>query len=395
MDEMTISIMDVLAAVVRKGKQIIIAGIVAALLLGGLKTVIELRKLCDEDYLNLDQLTYEQQKMKLENTIKHANQSIINHEDYIANSFWMKITPYDKHIVEVYLAIAGVDENDADMTFGQDTTPLEYLMGKITTQYQIVWGSLHLSEALGLPQFADVEDKYIRELIDIDFHGSGIISVSAIGSSHEKAAELANAVANALLNRKEVVVKNSFDHTISLYETVHQNIVDNDMAAMQEAYYEKVIQYNDTIIGAEKQLLLLEAPDSIPVAVIKMTLLGGIAGVVLACVWFCAMTLLRGTLQSSAQLERSLSAPFLGTVAQNSGLFSRISHALSSERIWTDKKEALHYLSESAKMRSSGSKLLLIFSHMLEIIQPRGSVLCNMNDILFHTILHRSTSLLK
>ena len=169
-------------------------------------------------------------------------------------------------------------------------------------------------------------------------------------------------MANALLNRKEVVVKNSFDHTISLYETVHQNIVDNDMAAMQEAYYEKVIQYNDTIIGAEKQLLLLEAPDSIPVAVIKMTLLGGIAGVVLACVWFCAMTLLRGTLQSSAQLERSLSAPFLGTVAQNSGLFSRISHALSSERIWTDKKEALHYLSESAKMRSSGSKLLLISS---------------------------------
>lgn len=362
MDEMIVAIRNLLAPMVRKGKTIIIVAIVAALLLGGLEGFSQWKKLNNEEYRDLEQLTYEQDLLKLENDIKHVTRSITNQEEYLENSLWMQINPYDKHVVQVYLAISGVDEKDVDMTFGQDTTPLEYLMGKITTQYQILWSALDLQKDLGLPQYADIEEKYINELIGINFLGSGIISVSAIGNSEAEASELANALADILVQQHPTAAKNSYKHNISVYDIVHQNVVDNSMVAAQEAQHEQFIYYNDSIIATEKAIRKLEKPDSALVSIVKMVIIGGIVGGVLGCAWYCMKTLLRDSLQSSIQAEQALAVPYLGTTVESNKFFHTLANRVSAERVWKDEKQATSYISESAKVRMTGKQILLTSS---------------------------------
>lgn len=360
MDEMTISISDLLAVMIRKGKQIILIGVALALLLGTFKGVTSWLKLQDEDWLDLEQLEYEQELLKLERTIDRANQNIVDQEEYIANSLWMQINPYDKYVAEVYLTISGVDERDVTMTFSQDTTPLEYLTGKITTQYQILWSAMDLPSELGLSQYSDSMDKYVRELVGISFHGSGVISVAAIGNSESEAQELANAAVSALMRSQPTASAHSYDHTISVYDTVLQNRIDPDMAAAQEDHHERIIQNNDTILGAENAREKLSPPDSILIAVIKAMIIGGIAGVALACAWFGGKSLLQGTIQSSSQVEQALDIPFVGSVVIPSGLFARVAYVLSGERVWADKAQALSYISATVKLRAEGERVLLL-----------------------------------
>ena len=367
MDEVTISIGDLLAVLARKGKQIICCSILFALLLGGVKGFITWLNLNDEEYVNLDQVAYEQEKLKLERIIETANRGISNQEDYIASSLWMDINPYDKHTTELYLQISGINENDVTMTFGDTITPRDYLLSRIMTQYSVLWSAENLSQALNLQKYESISDRYLREVVSVNFLDNGVIRVFAVGNSEAETSELANAVAELLMRNSDTVRENSFDHIISVFNTVQQNQIDTEMAEAQYANYVKIDNYNDSIIAAEEAMIKeLEKPDSTPVAVIKMAIIGGIVSGVLACVWYIGKVFLTESVQSSAHMERALSVPFIGTMVRKNGVFQWLSNLFSAERVWKDESQSLEYIVEMVKFRLPGKKLLLASTLNLE-----------------------------
>lgn len=359
MDEYMISTNDILAALVRKGKQIICCGIVLALLLGGYTGFNVWRALNDEEYINFDQETYEYTKLTLERNIEATERAISNHEEYLANSLWMQINPYDKHTTELYLLISGIDESDVGMTFGDTTTPRDYMLNRITAQYSIFWSAEDLQQSLGIPRYKQVLDKYIRELVGISFLDGGIICVRAIGATEEEARELANAASALLMSKMGVVKENSFNHTIGLYNTVQQSQIDTGMAETQYAYQAQIDAYNESIISAQKEIIKLEKPESVSTAIIKKFIIGGVLGAGLACAWYLCKVLLTNSVQSSAQMERSLSIPFSGTLVRRKGLFHWLANLFAGERVWEDESQALDYIVEIVKMRFNGERLLL------------------------------------
>lgn len=359
MDEMIISIGDLMAVLARKGKQIICCGIVFALLLGGFKGFNIWRSLNDEEYINFDQAAYEYTKLNLERSIEATERAVSDQEGYLTNSLWMQINPYDKHTTELYLLISGIDESDVSMTFGDTTTPRDYLLNRITSQYSIFWSAEDLQQSLGIPKYKEVLDKYIRELVWISFLDGGIIRVSAIGATEEQSKELAHAASTLLMSKLDVVRENSFNHTISLYNTVQQNQIDTGMVETQYARRAQIDAYNKSIIEAKQTLKELEEPESIKVSVVKMIIIGGILGGILACAWYLIRTLLAETLQSSTHMERSLSIPFGGCLMKQKGPFQWLANLFSSERVWKNDAQALEYVVEMVKLRLPGQRLLI------------------------------------
>lgn len=360
MDEMIISIGDLIAVLARKAKQIICCAVVFALLLGGFQGFITWRNLNSEEYINFDQEAYEYTKLNLERNIEATERAISNQEDYLAESLWMKINPYDKHTTELYLLISGIDESDITMTFGDTTTPRDYMMNRITTQYSIFWSAEDLQQSLGIPGYERVLNKYIRELVGISFLDGGIIRVSAIGATEEESRELANAASSLLMSKADVVRENSFNHTISLYNTVQQNQIDTGMAETQYAYQEQIDNYNASIIESRKAMIELEKPDSILFTILKMIIIGGILGGILACAWYLGRTLFGDTLQSSEHMKRSLTIPFGGCLVKQKGLFQWLANLFSGERVWKDDDQALEFVVEMVKLRLSGQRVLMV-----------------------------------
>lgn len=366
MQETTISIADLLAVLIRKGKRIILAGVVVAVLLGAFKGFSTWRNLNNEESFDLQQFEYEKELQKLEHIIETATENADKTQEYIDNSLWMQVNPYNKHEAKIYVKISGLDESALNITFGVTETPIDYMMETVTTQYRILWSAADLPSKLEVPVYEGVMDKYVRELISVGTLDTGVLVITAIGNSEAEAKELADAAYRLLLNMQETVVKNSYNHSIEYFEYTVKNQIDEDMARAQSAKYDQIAGYNDTIIEAENEIRGLSAPDSIFAAVIKTMIIGGIVGAILACVWYCCEVLLRGKLQSSAHGERTLNIPFIGSIAPHKGLLCRISSILSGERVWNDESQALAYIAETVKIRLSNKQILLVSSLRME-----------------------------
>ena len=360
MNELTISITDLLAVLMRKGKKIMLFAICFAVLLGGYKGYSTWQKMNDEEWLNLEQMEYDQELLKLERKIEKANRYTQQREEYMNNSFRMQINPYDKNIAEIYLVISGIDENAVEMTFGDTVTPIEYLTEKIATQYELLWAAQDLSSQLKLEEYKGVLNKYIIEMVSFGYAGGGILKITAVGRDAVEANALAEEVCSVVMKMHSTAVKNSYSHTISRLDKVEQSLIDADLADYQAAQYELLDSYQDSIIEAEKEIKKLDAPDTLLVAALKMAIIGGVVGAALACVWYCCKAMLQGLLQSSAHGEKVWEIPFVGSISANKGLFKRLANWVSGELVWKDEEQALDYIVQTIKLRAQGKNLLLI-----------------------------------
>lgn len=111
-------------------------------------------------------------------------------QEYSEKSLLMKIDPYNKAVTTVNIAISGVGvdalqrtyqlnssvtQKNADIrqTLQLDNTVVDFMTAKIQSQYQVLWNSLDLQEALSAPAYQSVEDKYLREVLSLETTAGG------------------------------------------------------------------------------------------------------------------------------------------------------------------------------------------------------------------------------
>ena len=377
----SLSLIELLAVVVRRGKTLLASTLVFALLLGGFQTYRQVSKANSpenspekiEERHQTALTEYEEKKADLEEQLADTKKLRDSKKEYIDNSHLMAIDPYHEYTTYIHLAVSGIDDGAFQQVFRQQDTPLEYLISKIQNQYLVIWGSQDLPAVLNLPAYEHSEDKYLREVVKMASANGGLLTITANGKSAEESEALADAVYQWMLSQESSIASASYAHHLSLVNQTTKVMVDQDLEKTQENAKTDLSNYEEKIEDLNEQIEDLKEPNreegystsTIVKSVAKYAVLGAVVGLFLACAVVFMLALFRNRLEVSYQLEQGLNIPFLGSLAPRGDLFNRLSCRISSERTWKDHNQALACVAEKSRLYLDGKQNIVVLTTQL------------------------------
>lgn len=350
--ERTVRLNELLAVIIKGGRLVIVLGLVAALLMGcyGALWYYVLAEDPDEEYRVLYE-EYELQKFNLETSIERNGKNKVNQQDYNDNSLLMRIDPYNMYTTSVTFAVVGIDVSDVKESFSALETPISYMTSRIQTQYIAMWNSANLQELVTDEQYRGAVDKYLREVIRFWTSDGGLMHLSVIGTSQEQCEGIAEHLCQYILENKKNIEQASYGHslvTLSDIDTMVQ--VDLELEARQLDSLHRVEAYHQNIVECQKALLELKKPvDSGGLKGIVTTgIVGGVVGVVLACVWLVCSQLCSNKITGAKEMTARFPLVYLGAIARRRNGWTKMANAVLGERVWNDEEKALRYIWENA-----------------------------------------------
>ena len=171
--EDTINLTDLLAAIIRKYKGICVSLLAFALLLGGYQAYKQISLARDpknspekiEERYQAALEAYETEKENLQKTLKNQEKSLASKEEYLEKSILIQIDPYDKYVANIVFTFSDIDESA--QLFRYPNTAADYLPRKIRSQYMELWKSMDVPRDIGIARYADVEWKYLSEVVSV------------------------------------------------------------------------------------------------------------------------------------------------------------------------------------------------------------------------------------
>ena len=377
----SLSLIEVLAVVVRRGKAILASMLVFALLLGGFQAYRQISKANSpenspekiEERYQAALSSYSEEKEYLEKEIADTDRQREMKQEYIDNSLHMKLDPYHEIRTYLHVAVVDVEEDAFQQVFRMEDTPVDYLITKIQDQYTRIWGVQDLSTVIDLPAYQDFEEKYLWEVVNLSSENSGMFTITADANTVEESQALALCVYNWMLSQREIISEASYKHGLALVNQTTKTIVNTDLETKQSTLRNELRTLSDTLDDLNKQLSALAEPTresgysagSIIKSTIKYAILGAIIGLFLACAVVFMLALFRNRLEISYQLEQGLDIPFLGSLAPRGDLFNRLSSRISSERTWKDHDQALTCVAEKSRLYLEGKQNIVLLTTQL------------------------------
>ena len=348
--ENMIGLADLLAVMIRKWKGIGISMLVFALLLGGYQGYKQYGLANDpenspekiEERYQTALENYEKKKEDLQKTLENQEKSLVSKEEYLEKSILIKIDPYNKYVTNIVFSFSNID--DSAQLFRYPNTAADYLPKKIRIQYVELWNSMDVPKDIGVVKYADVEWKYLSELVSVTLRDGDMLSIQAVGATASDAEELANAVYNYFDTHRDVIAASSAAHNFALLNRTTKNLIDEDLDTKQE--------------NLKKEIEDLKTTTE---ALAQYVILGAAVGMFLACLAVCCWWLFTNRIGSSFQLELAAGTPFLGSLSIPHSLSERLAVRVMGERSWRDPEQAASYISRQAKacFPEEGTVLLL------------------------------------
>lgn len=378
----TVTLKELAAIAVRRGRLAVILVLVFAVLLGGVQAAKQVKaaksdenspEKIEERYQEA-MVDYLENKADLEKQLARAESQLESQREYNEKSLLMEIDSRNKAVTTVNLAITDIDEGAFQQVFRLEDTPVDFIISKIQSQYLILWNSLDLPASLSYTPRGGMEDKYLRETVTLKKADGGCLTLTVSGTSEEVTRQLADAAYECLLELQNVISEGSYLHGFTLLSSVTKIVVDDNLESTQTANLEKITTYTESIENLTKKLEDLKEPkrDSAPslskiiLSALKYAVLGAAIGLVLDFTVVMASYIFRSRAETSRQLEQELSVPFLGSSARPKNFWNRLADRIIDERIWPDADQALAYLSSSADILLPSGRILLLSTLPLE-----------------------------
>lgn len=390
----TVTLKELFAIVVRRGKLVLTLALVFALLMGAVQTYRQVSasmkeenspEKIEERYQDaLEQ--FGKDKENLEKQLEKAKWRLESQQEYNENSLLLRLDPHSKYVTSINLAVTDVEEGAFQQVFRLEATPIDYLVSKIQSQYMVYWNSLDLETALKNCSYAGTPDKYLREMVTLSRMDGGGLTLTAFGEGGSDSRQLAESAYACLREGQTIISAASYEHTFSVLSQVTKDLVDEGLASTQETNLSNVESYETNIEDLTKRLEELEEPEretgyavsSMLKSIVHWVILGIALGVVFAMVWTLTSYLFRSRPETSRQLEEGLSIPFLGSMAKPGCFWNRLADGILNERLWENEDQALEYISASAKALLPVSGAVLLASTLsleMEQVQPVMKVL--------------------
>lgn len=351
-----ISLKDIFAIIIKRGRMIICLMVVFALLLGvysvlqGRTAPAEESALAYQEQLD----SYNQAKEALESELADAQMLYNRTKAYTENSLVMQLEPYDLYkSVSVFLIT--VTEGSDSKTPTSTLEDLAYIASVIQHCYQLYWDTSDLSVALDV----DTENQYLQEVVRLESTDSGALMLTVYGSSQDAVVALADKAGAFLLSMRDPVLESSYRHEISKFNQIVEHTTHSLFADHKKEINKQLLEQKDAVKALEQQLGALAIPvqgnASVSFASIaKWAILGAFAGLALGCVWALVAFVMFTRTESSQQMQAALGIPYLGTTAKAGDPFQRLAGRIMGETRWDDREQAVAFVSEN--LRALGAK---------------------------------------
>ena len=214
-----VTLKELAAIMVRRGKFLLIVAVVTGLLLG-IWQVRSLQRAAAENYspekieerYQEAMWEYQQEKSVLEKDIRYGEMSV----ERWKNSLLMQIDPDNKAVTTIRVFIQGIENSS------------ELMVARLGSQYIQLWDSVDLQNALS----HEAEDHYLREVLFLETEAGGILKLTAWGETTAISQQLAKDAYEYLLELERTVDFKVMPHGLADYEET--TVLTKDVTLAQE-----------------------------------------------------------------------------------------------------------------------------------------------------------------
>jgi capsular polysaccharide biosynthesis protein len=351
--EQEIDLKNLMFAVLRKWRLIVLFAFIFSVLLGGYKCVKELMNQNNEEYVAelkeqyiTDQTKYEQSKKGYESDIESFNASITNQEEYKEKSILLKIDPYNKGTasVDVFVKMSEIPESA-----GITVTSVDFADGVVKAYASAIQQGGFLED---ISREMGIELIYLKELITVTTdYDSNMLNVSVSYTDKEGAGKILDVILKNLKSMYPDIQEHLGQHNLSVMNQNVGVLTDQTLADYQKLKVEDLAATNKKLEDTEKALKDLEEPAK-PIALSRMSIikegvkygiLGCFVGAFLIAFCVCVVYVMNGKINTDEDLKNRFGLKHLGGFSQ-----TRVKKTFSGADVWLDKLEGGEIVSDES-----------------------------------------------
>lgn len=344
--EQEIDLKDLMFAVLRRWRPIILIAIIFALLLGGFKAVRGLGQMKDAEYVaskqqeydnSMDQ--YEMSKERLEKEIENIKASLESQNDYMENSVLMNINPYDEYTTAVSFYVATDYQIMPGMAYQNPNTASSIMAAYMSMIQNGEMYNYVLKKMEPSLELVTVEPDY----------DNNMFNVRVISSTEEGAEQIMSLIMESLNEYQAVITQKIGPHTLNMIQDTGAagpsaapggemsrtpevyTTVDLELEKKQQDQSARTQTLNQSLTDKTKELNELKEPaNTLPStgsalkSAVKYGVLGGVLGAFLAVFFICVSFLMSDKLANDRELRRRYGLMVLGVFdsGEKKGLFA-------------------------------------------------------------------------
>lgn len=327
--EREINLLELVWDVLFGWRQIICCGIVFAVLISGVKYIIDIKGYRPEqnvDIIKQDEVELTTREKEQISNAQEIIKRLEEYQNYLDTSAAMQINPYEKHIIELQYYV----KSDYTFNYTQDSQN-DYTSSLVALYYNYIVGG-EMSQAVIEGADLSISQADISELWSVGWNGNSI-SIKITELEEEKLERIAEIV-KSQLGKKEIELQKIGSHELKLLGEAQNVVVDTAIIDRKNVISNNIISMNTQLNSlkmnmTEQQLNILnsdleedldsETVANIPPSVSKRyILLGMVLGIVIVCIWIVCKAIFTVKLQNSEEIRTLYNMRLLGEITVRS-----------------------------------------------------------------------------
>lgn len=321
--EREINLSEILWSILLGWRKLICCAIVFGILLGGFRYARDLSGYRASQKTETEEETslLGEERNEIEN-IKNLRKQQMQTQEYLSNSAYMQMDPFNVPIVELHYYI----KSDYVINYTKDALP-DYTDALGAMYYRYIASGEMRHELLKKAELS-ISLEELAEMVDVG-QNANTISLSVKYPQEEKLGDIST-VLKELLSQKERDFQKIGSHSLILMGESQSRIVDNSSIEKRSTLFSRMASVNVQInqlkgsLSAQQKNILneeLETGEEQAVSIKpqpskKFVLLGGVVGIFLAAVWIVCRVLFTAKLQSAEEIRTLYGMRLLGEVSR-------------------------------------------------------------------------------
>lgn len=321
-DEDEIDLKQLIIAVLRKWRGIILCALIFAVLVGAYKGITDFMKLNDAEYMAEQEETvgeakeqYETQKELYQTQLKSLEKEVETRNTYRDRSIYMNIDPYNEYRETVTYFV----ETDYQIMPGMDYQNINRATSILNAYVRQVQDFSIFGKAVNM-----VSDKCsvtdLRELVQVQQdNGNFMFTVTIVGPDEEIPSALMDTVRDTVNDSTEEIRKTIGEHKIREVTFTSGYCVDTGLANTKASFEDNITKLHDAIAKKQKALEDLKKPSGevlskkgIIKQAVKFAIFGCLGGGFFAVLWACAAFLMGDRLPDEEKLKDNYGVQCIG-----------------------------------------------------------------------------------
>ena len=348
--EQEIDLKDLMFAVFRKWRPIILAAVILGILLGGYKVGSGLMKQRSSEFVQTAQddyqsdiSMYEKTKSNYEREIENLTANLEFQEEYYESSVLMQISPYDKCVASADIFVKTELPEIIDGKYIMVTDRADSVL-RAYSSFVTQEAGLKTADRMGLTP------NNFRELVTVEVdYESNIMNIAVAYLDEKGAGELLEGILSELKDAFPVMEESLGEHQMMVLNQNVASVTDLELLNEQKRNADMLVTLQKTLQERETALEELKEP-LMPAALSNMALLksgvkygilGGVLGAFMAVFMICVVFLMSDKLNSEKELKNRFGLKVLGVFAQK-----RKKRAFSGIDNWLDRLEGKSGMAE-------------------------------------------------